>query len=614
MNDPLTEHLRQVYRLSSFRSLQRQVIDRLISDRYVTAFLPTGMGKTLLYQVPTTFYHMKTVVISPLIALINDQLRRCSDLNIPAWSMHGLQTTTENQQAIDAFLGSEWGVLFLSPERWIAGVGELITQRVPSLLLVLDEVHCMSTWGKSFRSSYLKLAYPFDQCPDSRFLALSATPAPDLVALLTSQFGLENLAVMTGDLYRTNLSYQLREVPSKVQLLVQTMKARPGASIIYTRSRRQTEQLGQLLNQNGIAAACYHAGMEASHRQQSGKRFLSNETPVMVATSAFGMGVDKPDIRLIVHLDVPVLTEDYLQESGRGGRDGKTCWAALFLEPADIADVETGVMDLKRLLHEPEKWPHHPRSISVRKVVADMLRRNPHSVADTHMAQGRFMIQIPEDAFFRAYPDETDNQLLDRMLHASGGHICRQPTEVNVLALSNECGLSLPMALQSLERLKSAGMSVLGTPAQSLLTLPQGNEEREAFNRWASAFFNAELSRLAFWYHYLTGNQCRMSSLVSRLTGLNKGFRCGLCDRCKGGTAGSFTSAEYDRVLAGVARQEKVLFSDLEATLGAMWLQDEYAEPISGYHLRKIIDWSYRQGILNIKRQGLDYQISLSSD
>lgn len=614
MNDSLTDHLREVYRLPSFRSLQRQVIDRLTSDRYVAAFLPTGMGKTLLYQVPTTFYRWKTVVISPLIALIADQLRRCSELKIPAWSMHGLQTTAENKGAIDSFLGSEWGVLFLSPERWVAGIGEVIANRVPQLLLVLDEVHCMSTWGKSFRSSYLKLTYPFSDFPESRFLALSATPAPDLVGLISSQFGLEKLEVLTGDLYRTNLSYQVREVPSKVQLLVQTMKAHPGASIIYTRSRRQTELLGQLLNQNGIPAACYHAGMEAGQRQQSGKRFLSNETPVMVATSAFGMGVDKPDIRLIIHLDVPVLTEDYLQESGRGGRDGKTCWAALFLEPADYADVESGIIDLKRILVESDTWPHHPRSISVRKVVADMLKRNPHSVAQDSRGHNRLWIQIPEEAFFRSYPDETDNHLLDRMLYTAGGQICKHPAEVDLFSLSHDCGMSVQAALQSLERLKSAGVSVNGTVTTSLLNPPEGRDEREAFKLWAYDFFNVELGRLSFWNQYLTGNGCRMSALVSRLTGLNKGFRCGLCDCCKGGPAGSFTSREFDRVMSGVARQKSILFSELEARLGATWMQDETTEPISGYHLRKIIGWSHRQGILSVRRSGLDYQISLLSD
>ncbi|NUQ80097.1 MAG: ATP-dependent DNA helicase RecQ [Bacteroidetes bacterium] len=614
MNDPLTEHLREVYRLPSFRSLQRQVIDRLYSDRYVAAFLPTGMGKTLLYQVPTTFYRLKTVVISPLIALISDQLRRCSELNIPSWSMHGLQSADENKSALNCFLTSDWGVLFLSPERWISGVGEAVASQIPSLLLVLDEVHCMSTWGKSFRSSYLKLVYPFQRFPESRFLALSATPAPDLVDLIAAQFGLEKLEVLTGDLYRTNLSYQLREVPSKVQFLVQTLQARPGSSIIYTRSRRQTEQLGQVLNQAGVATACYHAGMPADLRRQSGNRFLSNETPVMVATSAFGMGVDKPDIRLIIHLDVPVLTEDYLQESGRGGRDGKTCWAAMFLEPADVADAEAGIHDLRKMIHEGGRWPPHPRSITARRIVADMIRRNPWSVPVAGKIQNRVLVQIPEEIFYLTFPDEKDNLLIDRMLHMVGGQLTRQPTGVDLERLSKDCQMTLQQALQCLGRLKPMGVMVCDDSHEALLTIPEGPGERQNFGEWATAFFRAELQRLLFWNLYLTGKGCRMAALVSHLTGTGKAFRCGLCDACRSGPSRSFTLNEFDQVAKCLKKQESILFSDLEATVGAMWIRSDVSEPVSGYHLRKIIDWSYRQGLLSIDRRGMDHEISWRTD
>ena len=338
--DPLLATLHDHYGWDDFRPGQRPVIEALLAGRDALAVLPTGGGKSLCYQLPALVKQGLVLVISPLVALMEDQVRQLRSRDIPAACLHAGLLPEHRQQVCRALVEGELRLLYLAPERLqSAQIRELIaTTHAQGRLVALavDEAHCISAWGHDFRPDYRRLGDVRALCEGVPVVALSATAAPRVRADILRLLDLQRPLVQVASAQRDNLHYVMRRRPKDpLDQVLKALDNSRGASLIYARTRRSVERWAVRLEANGVEAIPYHAGLEPGRRQQALCHFLEAERPVLVATVAFGMGVDRGDVGLVLHLDLPATPEGYLQESGRAGRDGHPAQCIVLFSPGD---------------------------------------------------------------------------------------------------------------------------------------------------------------------------------------------------------------------------------------------------------------------------------------
>jgi ATP-dependent DNA helicase RecQ len=340
LEDPLLVSLQRHFGWPGFREGQRPVVEALLEGRDCLAVLPTGAGKSLCYQLPALVRGGLTVVISPLVALMQDQVRQLQGHGIPAAFLHrGL--ALDDQRALRSALEERrLRLLYLAPERLqVASTRQLLKDGVDSgalVALAVDEAHCISAWGHDFRPDYRRLGHLRALFPGVPLVALSATAHPQVRADIIRLLGLRQPLVQVRSARRLNLSYAMRRrSPDPLTEVLEAIAGARGAVLIYARTRRSVEDWTCRLREAGVAAIAYHAGMDPVRRQQALEHFQTHPRPVLVATVAFGMGVDRGDVGLVLHLHLPASPEGYLQESGRAGRDGAPAHCLLLFDPAD---------------------------------------------------------------------------------------------------------------------------------------------------------------------------------------------------------------------------------------------------------------------------------------
>ncbi len=330
---------------SQFRPLQEEIINSVLDGNDTLALLPTGGGKSITFQVPALALDGVTVVISPLIALMVDQVENLLKRNIPAAAIHSGIT----QREIDVILhrciySNDIKLLYVSPERLQTSSFKEKLSKMNVSFIAVDEAHCISQWGYDFRPPYLLISSIRDIFPNVPILALTATATPTVVNDIIDKLKLRNVQVFKQSFYRENLIYNVIETEDKMGKLIRLLKQFPGSSIIYVRNRKKTVTIAKHLHALGFSAIYYHAGLSADEREARQKAWINNQFKIMVATNAFGMGIDKPDVRLVVHLDLPDSIESYFQEAGRAGRDLKLSYAFLFFHNSDIDDFKKNIL------------------------------------------------------------------------------------------------------------------------------------------------------------------------------------------------------------------------------------------------------------------------------
>lgn len=329
--------LRQHWRYTSFRPQQEAIIRSVLEGKDTIALLPTGGGKSLCFQLPTLARPGLCLVVSPLIALMKDQTDSLRRKNITAFFLHTGMNSRELAHTLETAAHSNCKFLYVSPERLETA---LFSEWLPSLnvrLIAVDEAHCVSQWGYDFRPSYLRIAALRGALPGVPLLALTASATPRVMTDIADRLELKEPAVFRQPFTRPNLSYSFFPEDNKMRKITEILEKVPGSGIVYCRTRRATREISEWLTRQGIPAAAYHAGLSRDEREQRQDQWLRNRIRVMVSTNAFGMGIDKPDVRTVIHADVPESIESYYQESGRGGRDGIKAYAVLLAAASETA-------------------------------------------------------------------------------------------------------------------------------------------------------------------------------------------------------------------------------------------------------------------------------------
>ncbi len=344
-SDKLHAILKRHWGYDHFRPLQEEVIGEVLEGRDALVLMPTGGGKSLLYQIPTLAREGLTLVITPLIALMKDQVDRLRQRGIGAVALHAGLTPRQIDIALDnCAYDDHVKFLYIAPERIDS---ESLRLRLPKMdvrLIAVDEAHCISQWGYDFRPAYRRIAALRERCPDTSVLALTAS-ATDLVAKdIMQNLGFREERIHRGDFARPNLSYAVRHIEDKAGQLLRLCRNVEGSGIVYVRRREETDEVAELLNQEGISAASYHGGLSHTERSIRQEEWMEGKVRVMVATNAFGMGIDKADVRFVVHYTLCDSLESYYQEAGRAGRDGRRSYALLLVGPDDPERVRKRFM------------------------------------------------------------------------------------------------------------------------------------------------------------------------------------------------------------------------------------------------------------------------------
>src|SRR5438477_1135185 len=334
MTDPHTI-LKQTFGFDHFRGVQEDVISRVLAGRHTLAVMPTGAGKSLCYQLPALAREGTALVISPLIALMHDQIRAAQVLGIRAASL--TSADADRDSTIERFRGGGLDLLYAAPERaTTAGFRRLVGQ-VPLSLIAIDEAHCVSEWGHDFRPDYRMLRSLLDEHPEVPRLALTATADARTRADILKQLGIFEDGLIVAGFDRPNIRYHVRHREQTGKQLRELLVTRPGPAIVYAPSRDKAEKIADVLGRDGRPSLPYHAGLEPQVRARNQAAFVHSEDMVIAATIAFGMGIDKPDVRLVAHAAIPKSIEAYYQETGRAGRDGEPAEAWLFWAAQDFA-------------------------------------------------------------------------------------------------------------------------------------------------------------------------------------------------------------------------------------------------------------------------------------
>ena len=363
----MLQTLKKYWNYDNFRPLQAEIIQSILDGRDTLALMPTGGGKSLCFQVPTMVMNGLCLVITPLIALMKDQVENLRKRDINAAAIYTGMTYDQQKVALDNCQWGPYHFLYVSPERLESEEFRERLSRLPICLIAVDEAHCISQWGYDFRPSYLKIAEIRDiVCDEAKrrkgdgtripILALTATATPDVVDDIQERLAFREKNVLRKSFHRPNLSYVVRQTNKKADEIVHILSKVPGSAIVYVRNRKRCQELAVYLQEKGISSDYYHAGLsskERSAKQEAWKKFKCESletkgegTRIIVATNAFGMGIDKPDVRMVIHHDLPDTIEAYFQEAGRAGRDEQRAFAVLLYDPSqDKAKARKRVAD-----------------------------------------------------------------------------------------------------------------------------------------------------------------------------------------------------------------------------------------------------------------------------
>ena len=559
------EILKKYWGYDDFRGIQREIIESIGAGHDTLGLMPTGGGKSVTFQVPALAAEGVCIVITPLIALMKDQVQNLRRRGIRAAAIY---SGMEHERVLTNLENAVFGavkLLYVSPERLSSELFRTKLRHMKVSFITVDEAHCISQWGYDFRPSYLQIAGIRDELPDTPVLALTATATPAVVDDIQERLAFSEKRVFRMSFERSNLAYVVRHATDKRDELIHILNNTPGAAIVYVRSRRRTKEVADLLNDQSITATHYHAGLDSAQKDERQQQWQHDKIRVMVATNAFGMGIDKPDVRLVVHIDTPDSIEAYFQEAGRAGRDGKKAYAVLLYNGSDqrkllkrIADTFPE-KDYVRLVYDHlsyyyqvatgsgynaifefnvddfcHKFRHFP--VQVHSALKILNRAGYIDYIEEQEAQARVMFCLSRDQLYRLDQQEPDMERVITVLLRNSGGLFTDYAYIDESFIAQECGSTKPQVYMILKTL--AARNIIRFIPQKHTPYVRYMQRREDSEHliFPPAVYDDLRRRYEERIHAMlqyieTDNVCRSRQLLYYF-GESSSHDCGQCDVC----------------------------------------------------------------------------------
>ncbi len=615
--------LKQYWGYDNFRGIQEDIIRSIGEGRDTLGLMPTGGGKSITFQVPALAQEGLCLVITPLIALMKDQVRNLRERGIKATAIYSGMTREEIVIALENCIFGNYKFLYVSPERLDTEIFQIKLRSMHVSLITVDESHCISQWGYDFRPAYLKIADIRQLLPGVPVIALTATATPEVVSDIQQrlQFRQENVFRMSFE--RKNLAYVVRHTEDKESELLHILQRVDGSGIVYTRNRKKTKEISQFLNRNHITATFYHAGLNDEAKDSRQKAWLKGEFRVMVATNAFGMGIDKPDVRVVIHADVPDSPEAYFQEAGRAGRDGMKAYAVLLFCARDKITLKQRVSDTFpeksyiRKIYEDINFYYQMamgdgRGCTFAFNIDEFCRNFKHFPVQTDSAlkiltragyleytdeqdnASRIMFTITKEELYRIREQSEDTEKLLRILLRSYTGLFTDYAYISEDNLSTRSGLSKQQIYETL--LSLSRQHILHyIPAKKTPYIIYTRERQETERIYLSKEVYEDrkesyVQRINAMIEYAESeNRCR-SRMLLRYFGEKNEHNCGQCDVCLQQHQSGLKSGEFE----AISQQMQALLK--ENPLSLQEIKDKMQVPEN--HLMKVVSYLVSEEII----------------
>lgn len=625
MNQEVLEILKKYWGYDSFRSPQEEIIQSVLDGHDTLALMPTGGGKSICFQVPAISLPGLTLVISPLIALMTDQVEGLKSRGISAAHLISGMSYREMDLVLDNAVNGRYDLLYVSPERLKTELFRERLKRMKIKLIAVDEAHCISQWGFDFRPAYREIKELRDQLPEVPVLALTATATPKVVEDIMVQLGFQSRNLIQKSFLRTNLTYEVRHTERKWSESLKELKNINGSAVVYLRSRRHCAEVCKWLVQSGLSATYYHAGLKVEERHQRQRDWLENKVRIMVSTNAFGMGVDKPDVRLVLHLDIPDSLEAYFQEAGRAGRDGNQAKSVILVGPSDKTELRRRYLesfpDQSFIIRMYQAMANHLQlAVGSGKLVTYDFDLSAFSREyDLSQLKCYHAIQIMEREGLLSFSDnlgglsrvkllmdrttlydfQLRNPALDNFIKAltrSYGGLEIEYTSISEYLLAGRVKTSVSRVTQILQHLHKQGVLdyVQKTGMSSITYLHE--RVKSAGLRISDDNlkdrFEERKKRIDAVLYYLDEDETCRSILLLRYFGEASKEACGYCDNCRKNKGAPLNQKRYDLIKAHL---QKALIDKPDSTITSISENLPYNED----QLMEVINHMKSEGQLN---------------
>lgn len=628
MNRSAREILKEYWNYDTFRPMQEDIVQSVLSGKDVLALLPTGGGKSICFQVPAMAKEGICLVVSPLIALMKDQVQHLRSKGITAFAIFSGMTRKDVISTFKLAITGNCKFLYVSPERLETDLFKEFLPAMDVTLIAVDEAHCISQWGYDFRPPYLRIAALREELPGVPVLALTASATKEIRDDICLRLKMVQPVVFTQTFLRPNLSFSALKTTSIFNTMTGILRKQEGSAIIYCRNRRRTKEISDLLNMHGFSSDYYHAGLLQEQRSEKQDRWRKNDVRIMVCTNAFGMGIDKPDVRLVLHADVPDCLESYYQEAGRAGRDGKKAFAVLLYNDQMLEDLE-GLHKIKypplEFIREVYQGVFNYLQVPLGTVgvyypfdFADFLKRFSFDAKRTNAALQMLgqedLLSLNETVFKPAtayficekevlYAFENENPdlepLIKVMLRTYSG-IYDQSVSIGEKQLAFLLKWPPEQVLRGLYQLQRF---------QLIEYIPQKEEPQIYFNQPRRKAADVQIDQKAYRFRkeqfikrakamlgYMATPDCR-SSFIARYFGEASPEDCGICDRCLRNKQPRLSAGQFADIYKIVVERTR------QRSIPAASLFDHFPE-IHSDQLRKVIDFMQAENKLRVDPEG----------
>jgi ATP-dependent DNA helicase RecQ len=628
MNRSASSVLKQYWNYDNFRPRQEDIVQSIIEGQDTLALLPTGGGKSICFQVPTLMQDGLCLVVSPLIALMKDQVQNLRKKGITAFAIYSGMTRKDVIATFKLVVNSNCRFLYVSPERLETDLFKEYLPAMPFTLIAVDEAHCISQWGYDFRPPYLRIADIREHLPNIPVLALTASATPLIQKDICVKLKMENAKIFTLSFLRPNLSFSVHKTSSVLNKMLDIMRRLQGSTIVYCRNRRRTKEISDLLKMHGITSDFYHAGLEQEERNAKQERWMRNEVRVIVCTNAFGMGIDKPDVRLVLHVEVPENLENYYQEAGRAGRDGKKSYAVLLYNDDMIGELTVA--------HKNQ----YPGLDFIRKIYQGLVNYLQVPLGTEYVGYPFEMTDFLKKFSFQLKPAQASLQILQQegfvtlndpvFSPATAFFIC---SKEQLFVFENENPHLEPLIktlLRSYAGIYDQSVPIYERTIASFLKLtyedvvrglyelhkyhiidynPQKETPRIFFNMARRKAVDINIDEEAYLFRknqfvkrvtgmleYVRTNNCRSRSIAGYF-GEEDAEDCGCCDNCVKKSKGKLSNSDIQII------SRKLIEKTAKEPIEAKFLFDRFPE-IQSDHLKKVIDFMQAENKLVVDDDG----------